>query len=64
METRTQRHGQGDMDVETSNGKRKMEAHVIFLNLFTVCSLYILKFVICLFIDEKQTKISVCKWTC
>jgi hypothetical protein len=47
----------GDMGIETSNAKRKMEAQAIFLNQFTICSSCTLKFVIC------KQKLSVCKWT-
>ncbi len=50
-----------------SNGKPKTGAQVIFLDLFTVCSLCKWKFVICPFIDKgKQCKLSVfkrTKWT-
>ncbi len=63
METWRHRHG----DVKTwkhgqrekwrhGDIRRKMEAQAIFLNLFTVCSLYKRKFVICPFVDENQTE--------
>ncbi len=42
--------------METSNGKLKMEAKEIFLNLFTVYSLGKLNFVICLFVDKEKKK--------
>jgi hypothetical protein len=45
---------ESDGDIETSNGKCKTEAQVIFLNPFTVCSSCKQKFVICPFI-EKET---------
>jgi hypothetical protein len=48
----TWRHG--DMDMETSNGKT--EAQAIFLNLFTICSSYKRKFVVCL-LTKKQTEV-------
>jgi hypothetical protein len=47
----TWRHG--DMDVETSNGKRKTEAKAIFLDPFTLCSECKWKFVVCPLVDEE-----------
>ncbi len=43
-------------DMETSNGKLKIEAKKIFPNLFTVCSLFKLNFVICLFVNKEKKK--------
>ncbi len=40
-----------------SNRKRKTEAHAIFLNPFTVCSLGKRKFVICPFVYEETNGI-------
>jgi hypothetical protein len=45
-----------------SNGKSKKEAQVIFLNLFSVCSLCIRKFVFCPFFYE-ETKEVICLQT-
>jgi hypothetical protein len=39
------------------NRKQKMEAQAVFLYLFIVCSSCKWKFVICLFVDEKQTDV-------
>jgi hypothetical protein len=39
-----------------SNGKRKMEAQVIFLYLFTICSLCKWKFIVCPLVDEETNK--------
>ncbi len=38
---------------QTGNGKQKMKAQAIFLNLFTVCSSCKWKFVVCPLVDEK-----------
>ncbi len=55
----TWRHGDmetwrhGDLDMETSEGKRKMEAQAIFPNPFTVCSSCNWKVVVCPFVEKK-----------
>jgi hypothetical protein len=55
-------HGHGTKIAGTSevlqkiNGKRKNEAHTIFLNPFTVCSSFKRKFVICRLFTKKQTQ--------
>jgi hypothetical protein len=53
METWRNGDMESDGDIETSNGKRKPEAQVIFLNPFTVCSSCKQKFVICPFTDKE-----------
>ncbi len=43
-------------DMETSNRKQKMEAHVIFLNPLTVCSSCKQKFVVCPIVEEETNR--------
>ncbi len=65
METWTWGNGQGDMDKETwtrrlghgDKTKRKTKDQAIFLYPFTVCSSCKRKFVVCSFVDEKQTEV-------
>jgi hypothetical protein len=45
-----------DRDIDMENGKQKIEAQVIFLNPFTVCSSCKQKFVICPFVDEETNE--------
>jgi hypothetical protein len=53
------RHRVGDIetwrngDMETSHGRQKTEAQVIFRNLLIVCSSCKQKFIICTFVDEE-----------
>jgi hypothetical protein len=54
----TWKHGHKDKEIWTwtwrlRNSKRKMEAQLIFLNMFTVCSLCKRKFVVFPFVDEE-----------
>jgi hypothetical protein len=47
----------GDMETRRHGDiKRKTEAQAIFLNPFTVCSLYKWKFGVCQFVDEETNR--------
>ncbi len=56
----TWRHGHGDMVMEIWTWKsghrdirQKTEVHSSFFNLFTICSVWKRKFVVCLFVDNE-----------